>query len=435
VIENKKMRDASGCLMCHLTGIFADQRDPAYEAWLLDFILQNKQKATPAAHFSTFRTFLSVGKLFNSLDNFEVAQAWHALLNSAGTYFDGLQILFSEESSHALLEVNREVQSPFRVLLDVQVPSLHEHENTPVQDSFQRLMQIIRLSMDCSALPVDAIQLLPTDDLWLEGEIRSKIHPKAHYILRHVRSALDRITASQALLVQTRGSFLDVKNYFSDGNNEAQLAGSPDLASAILQALISEDTTPLTAITNQFNSVSLETGYFHAFNLAEDLLSEFTQHDLDSRQRFLLACFVLFSCAGVAALDLQTLFSIFMPMDSYEAPLSEQTQALFSSQAFQPLAEMLSFRIQQPAFHPLGAQIPLIDMPHIWGVQRFSVDMADNVLCLSNFSSSMQEIRLGDDDIAPGSIWQDFRGEKQFSAGKIWQLNPYEYVWLAQKNK
>jgi hypothetical protein len=434
VIENKKMRDASGCLMCHLTGIFADQRDPAYEAWLLDFISQNKQKATPAAHFSTFHTFLSVGNLFNSLDNFEAAQAWQALLNSAGAYFDGLHILFSEESSHALLELNREVQSPFHVLLDVQVPSLHEQDGTPVQESFQRLMKIIRLTTACSALPVDALQILTTDDLWIEDEIRNNIHPKAHYVLRHVRSALDRMTASQALLVQTRGSFLDVKNYFSDGNNEAQLAGSPDLASAILHALISEDTTPLTAITNQFNAVSLETGYFHAFNLAEDLLSQFIQHDPDSRRRFLLACFVLFSCAGVAALDLQTLFSIFMPLDLYEAPLSEQTQALFSSQAFQPLAAMLDFRRQQPAFHPLGAQIPLTDIPHIWGVQRFSINMADNVLCLANYSSSMQEIRLGDDDIAPGSIWQDFRGEKQFSAGEIWQLNPYEYVWLVQKN-
>jgi hypothetical protein len=420
-------RDASGCLMCHLTGLYGLQREKTYDAWLLKIIEEQSGRSNRVAHFSQFYTFLSFGNLLQSLNTDELKACWQVVSTSAQGLFTGLQFEGKHDSVD-WLEWNQQLDKPFHILMDAVVLQVQNPSITSQMESFEKLKELMVQVFDLAALPVDGIRFINGDFLWEDKDSPAQIVPQNHYVHRHVRSTLDRIQAPLALVMQSQGSLADVKDYWSDGQNEVQLAGSAQFAEAILNAVQNGDVSELTAMTDQFRSLSMETAYFHSLFFADKLNYQF------STAQALAAWFILLSCTGVCVVDVPSLMRTFLTAEdqSTESPLAGKLQRVFSNPAFQPLAKLLTFRQQNTAFLPLGAQISMQSTPSIWAVQRFSPDMVESVLCLANSGSETQEITLGEENLKPGSHWQEFRGGKSLIAGEPWLLQPYEGLWLRE---
>ncbi len=424
-------RDSSGCLLCHLTGLYGLDRGKSYDRWLLKLINEQGDPWKKVIPFSEFRTFLSFGNLLNSLSDEELQACWQVIINNAASLFSGLQfelINLSNPGFVLWLEENQRLANPFQLLLDVTVPQVKNDAISTQAASFEQLKALISQAFNLASLPVDALHFIDGDFLWQEKEAPFIIVPRNHYVHRHVRSALDRIHAPLALVMQSQGSFTDVRDYWSDGQNEVQLAGSAQFAEVLLKTVQNGDVFELTAMTDQFRSFSMETAYFHSLFFEDKVNNQL------SMAQSLAAWFILLSCTGVSSVDVPSLMNTFLPAEeqSTEIPLAEKLQKIFISPAFQQMAKLLDFRQQNTAFSPLGAQISMQSTPAIWAVQRFSPDMVESVLCLVNASSQAQEITLGDDDLQPGSLWQDFRGGPILQAGKPWLVKPYEGFWLTE---
>ena len=428
-MKSNDQRDASGCLFCHLKGIFDEPENQQYHSWLLETIKQYKGKGAQPVHFSEFRNTLSIGSLLNTVDDQERRQCWNILSQSIGDHFDTLQLDYEEAIAPQVTAWNHDLTNPFHIVLNLPVPSL---QATATRESqYQNLMAMVKRCAEVTSLPVDALHLNDSDTLW--HDIETGISPKNHYLLRHIRSMLDRIQARQALLVQSRGSLADVQAYFSDGNNEAQLAGSSSVLDATIQAIFTGSTTELTQVNGLFHLPSMETSYAHFFPYTEDMLAFFRTDEVDTLQTFELACFILLSFTGGCTIDLKLLLALCLPPHTEDLPVCEQLEFLFGNQAYQAVGKLFSFRLRHAAFHAQGVQIPLQDHPHIWAVQRFSPDMKESVLCLANGSSQPQEISLDEEDLPTGSVWHVENTEKQYRAGDLWQFAPYEYRWLVQE--
>jgi hypothetical protein len=227
-------RNASDCLLCHLTGLFADRRQKEYDEWLLQEIEQTKGLAFPAIHFSQLHTAL------NFSDSWQQKENWQALVDFRAK-FDILQINARDTADKTFAEFlqwNQNLETPFHVYVVLQVPTVKENANTSIAQSYLRLREIIGIVFSVCKMPVDGISFENADFLWKESSNSQQIEARNHYLLRHVRSAMDRIGAQQTLFIHSVGSFSDVNNYFSDGNNEMQLSGCTELSAALVKSLL-----------------------------------------------------------------------------------------------------------------------------------------------------------------------------------------------------
>jgi hypothetical protein len=206
---------------------------------------------------------------------------------------------------------------------------------------------------------------------------------------------MDRIDAQQTLYVQSQGKFKDVTDYFSDGNNEVQLAGSIELNTVLAKCLQEENLEQLVGITSQFRLNSLETAYFQTLDSFDVL---------NGKQR-LLAHIILLSCSGFALLN-----DDLADIDTLE--------------------KMLDLRMNHAALHVHGAQIQLGNHEKIWAIQRYSMDMSQGLLCLANISGKEQQVTLGEDDLITEECWKDVFSGEEFVAGKHWVLKPYQVLVL-----
>ncbi|MBI9051143.1 MAG: hypothetical protein JEZ00_17100 [Anaerolineaceae bacterium] len=300
-------RDASDCLLCHLTGLFGEQRDPEYDEWLLQKIEQVKGTAYSSAHFSTIRSVLNIGSIWSVKSEQERVTLWSAL-QQGRILFDSLLIEIDDINDVSLqnfLGWNQALQKPFHIIAALSVAPVKDASTNSPSDSYQRLKHLVENVFQIVTFAIDGITFQQADFLWHEQTDDTQIEPRNHYLLRHLRSALDRIAAQQFLLVHSAGNFSEVNRYFSDGNNEAQLAGSQEMASVLHTALQAGLTSLFTDITSQFRLNSLETAYFHAINHPH-LDNE--PHTIPKRkEKFNLACSAMLSCTGTSSLDLTTL--------------------------------------------------------------------------------------------------------------------------------
>jgi hypothetical protein len=384
-------RDASDCLLCHLTGLFGDQRQKAYDEWLLNEIEQAKGSAYPAEHFSHLHTGLNISVTW------QVKENWQSF-NELRSYFDVLQISVPTIEDNRLTDFllwNQKLSKPFHIFAVLSTPSVRDASVITFQESYDRLRQVIELVFLACKLPLDGISFEHVDYLWKESSDPQRIEPRNHYLLRHIRSAMDRIGAQQALFVHSQGRFMDVNDYFSDGNNEIQLAGSTELTSTLIKSLIEGNSNTLAGITSQFHLNSLETAYFHTLS---------NINHLDKKQRE-LAQWLLLVLTGIPTLD-------------------------FESFALTSLEKMLNLRMNHDALYVHGVQIQLGAHEQIWAGQRYSMDMSRSLLCLANLSDEEQRIALGEDDLFPDEHWKDVFTENEFIAGQQWTLNPYQVLVL-----
>jgi hypothetical protein len=412
--------------------LYGLDREKSYDKWLLKLIQETTGSAETAAPFTSFRTFLSFSNLLIDLTDDEFQGVCKILQLHVEGLFSGLQLQaqkITDKSFCSFLLWNQTLDKSFHILLDINVPQVQNESIMTETDSIGQLKSLMTQVFQTALLPVDAIRFINGDCIWQSAEKPGQIMPQNHYVHRHMRSALDRMQASQSLVVQSQGDFKDVRDYWSDGQNEIQLAGSSQLTDVILDAIRTGHAGELAALTDTFHSFSMDTTYFHALESAH---IDFNRYETPQR---LIAWFILLSCTGVSALNLQSLMDTFLSTAEHDLPPADQLQRLFCSPSFKPLAKLLSFRHQNAAFHPLGAQISLQSTPSIWAVQRFSPDTSQQVLCLANVSSKTQEITLTEEDIVADKSWQSIFGERTFQAGKPCLLQPYEGLWLIESQK
>lgn len=384
-------RNASDCLLCHLTGLFGDQRLKEYDDWLLQEIEQTKGLVLPAVHFSQLHTGLNISTMWREQNK------WQSLIDLR-KYFDVLQIGVADYQEKQLSEFllwNQKLDNPFRIFVVLAVQIVKDPSSLTIQDSYQRLRLMIEMVFSICKLPVDAISFENADFLWKETPDTEHIEPRNHYLLRHIRSAMDRIGAQQSLFIHSQGKSKDVNDYFSDGNNEVQIAGSVEMSTALIKCLQEGNTQTLVGITSHYRLNSLETAYFHTHTNISNLSNK--QRSL-ANQLFLML-------TGMPMVNIENL-------------------------DIQSLDGLLNLRMNHPALHIQGAQIQLGSHEKIWGIQRYSMDMSQRLLYLANFSGEEQRIALGDDELVPDDIWWDLFTEQDFIAGQNWTLKPYQVMIL-----
>ena len=384
-------RNASDCLLCHLTGLFGDQRQKEYDDWLLQKIEQTKGLAFPAVHFSELHSGLNI------LSMWREKEKWQSLIDYRNR-FDVLQINATDPTDTQLvdfLQWNQRLETPFHIFIVLSVQAVKEDTSVTIEESYLHLRQMIETVFSVCQLPVAAISFENDDYLWKESPEPKTIEPRNHYLLRHIRSAMDRIGAQQTLFIHSQGGFKDVNDYFSDGNNEIQLAGSVELNAAMVKCLQEGNTESLVGITSQFHLNSLETAYFHTLSNI-DIFS-------DEQREFVHLAMLSLTGFPVLNVDLASI---------------------------EPLQKMLDLRMKHDAFHVHGAQIQLGCHTQIWAIQRYSMDMSQSLLCLANFSSDDQKILLGEDDLVTDECWKDVFTGEEFVTGQHWTLKPYQVLVL-----
>lgn len=384
-------RNASDCLLCHLTGLFADRRQKEYDEWLLQEIEQAKGLAFPAVHFSLLHTGL------NFSDSWKEKKNWQALIDLRAQ-FDILQINISDIADTTFAEFlqwNQNLENPFHIYAVLLIPNVKENVNTSIEQAYLRLREIIEIVFSVCKMPIDGISFENTDYLWKESLDSQKIEARNHYLLRHVRSAMDRIGARQSLFVHSKGNFSDVNNYFSDGNNEIQLAGSTELTAMLVKSLQEGNSEAIAGVTSQFSLNSLETAYFHTYSNTDALSAE---------QSHLVRTIVC-TCSGIPIVD-------FVPPE------------------IKNLEAILNLRKNHTALHVQGAQIQLGTYEQIWAIQRYSMDMGQSLLCLANLSGESQKIIFGEEYLSAGEVWKDVFTGEEYTAGDKWGLKPYQVLLL-----
>ncbi|HIE25075.1 MAG TPA: sugar phosphorylase [Anaerolineales bacterium] len=99
---------------------------------------------------------------------------------------------------------------------------------------------------------------------------------------------------------------------------------------------------------------------------------------------------------------------------------------------FQGYKKMLKARLNNPAFHPYGAQKILSPHPAVFALLRTSLDEKTRTLCLQNVSSQEKKISISLQNIEK---LNDLLSEKKYSLqDNLLELKiaPYEVLWLTE---
>jgi len=171
--------------------------------------------------------------------------------------------------------------------------------------------------------------------------------------------------------------------------------------------------------------------------------------------RFLASQVILMSLAGVPGIYYHSLFGSRNAVDNVQITGRARSinRKKFSRQelektlkdpenthtkVFQKILHLLSLRVEEPAFHPHGNQEVMRIDDRIFGLERYSPDVASGVLVLVNVSSEKLDINIDADlSIFKSSkeILDLISGETfTISEGKLrLQFTPYQYRWLKKK--
>ncbi len=105
---------------------------------------------------------------------------------------------------------------------------------------------------------------------------------------------------------------------------------------------------------------------------------------------------------------------------------SRSKQSIF----YNHISNLLNVRRKQKAFHP-NASIYNINMgPKIFSFKRVSVDNKQTIICISNLSSKVQNIKIK----KFYHNWKNLIGPKIEIQKNVVILKPFEIIWLSNKN-
>jgi len=99
------------------------------------------------------------------------------------------------------------------------------------------------------------------------------------------------------------------------------------------------------------------------------------------------------------------------------------------------MRQLITLRINQPAFHPNATQYALHLGDHIFGFSRQSIERTQNIFCIYNISDQAQTLILADINLASTETWIDLiSGEEIQDMGETLNLHPYQSVWISNLN-
>lgn len=122
--------------------------------------------------------------------------------------------------------------------------------------------------------------------------------------------------------------------------------------------------------------------------------------------------------------------------EALEALLADERGAKQShhKEVFSELKRRLKLRQKHSAFHPNAAQFTMHLGDQIFAFRRQSLDMSQNIICLSNISNSEQILSISDINLANTYDWFDIlSGRKVNTQNKQLTLTPYQSVWLTNR--
>ena len=95
---------------------------------------------------------------------------------------------------------------------------------------------------------------------------------------------------------------------------------------------------------------------------------------------------------------------------------------------YNSIIKLLEIRRKQKAFHPNAFRYNVKISSKVFSFKRISVDKKQTIICVTNLSSKIQEIRLNKNYIT----WDNLIGKINIKK-KILVLKPFETIWLSNK--
>ncbi len=95
---------------------------------------------------------------------------------------------------------------------------------------------------------------------------------------------------------------------------------------------------------------------------------------------------------------------------------------------YNSIIKLLEIRRKQKAFHPNAFRCNVKISSKVYSFKRISVDKKQTIICVTNLSSKIQEIRLNKNYIT----WDNLIGKINIKK-KILVLKPFETIWLSNK--
>ena len=97
---------------------------------------------------------------------------------------------------------------------------------------------------------------------------------------------------------------------------------------------------------------------------------------------------------------------------------------------------MISLRKKLIAFHPNANQNTLSLGNKLFGIRRQSIDRSQNIFAITNISSVTTGLKLSKINLFENQLWFDlFKPNIILNDLKILKLNPFQTVWISNKNQ
>ena len=355
-------------------------------------------------------------------------------------------------------------------------------------DVLEKMIDVLLFYADQGAtiLRLDAIAYL-----WKEIGT-SCIHlPHTHDMVKLFRAVLDQVAPDVIILTETNVPHDENISYFGDGRDEAQMVYNFTLPPLLFYTFVTEDATILSDWAKGLHLASADNTFFN-FTASHDgigvrplegilepgeigrLVEIVKSNDgqvsykrnpdgsdspyelnityvdaiLDDRssiqtEKFLASQSIQYALPGVPATYIHSLLgsrnwvegvqetgrarTINREKLQVERLLSElNNPASFRARIFFPYLELIKSRKKQPAFDP-NADFEILDVdPRVFGIKRSSTDQT--IVALTNISSKPVSVSLPA-SVSSGPSTDLISGETVEPAS--FNLNPYQYVWLA----
>ena len=168
-------------------------------------------------------------------------------------------------------------------------------------------------------------------------------------------------------------------------------------------------------------------------------------------QRFMCTQAIMFSMEGVPAIYIHSLLGTNNYLEGVEATKQNRTINRYKwridelnrkltdtnshhHHVFTKMKELLRIRTRQPAFHPNAVQFTLQLGDDVFGFWRQSRNREQSIFCLHNVTDHEVVIPLSSINLISFDIWIDLVGGQKFDDFRQdLKLQPYQYVWLSNK--
>jgi glucosylglycerate phosphorylase len=347
------------------------------------------------------------------------------------------------------------------------------------------LLEIVKTLLLYVEKGADIIRLDAVTYLWKEVGTSCVHHPKTHGVLQLFRSVMEEVAPHVVLLTETNVPHEENISYFGDGHNEARMVYNFALPPLTLYTFLKQDATHLQTWAKSLKTPSNETCFFNflashdgiGVRPVESILggagidflvqsvkahnglisyknnSDGSQSPYEMNivyfdalnhpngdesleqqvKRFLAAHSIMISLAGVPGIYVHSLLGSrshhagvkqtghnrSINREKFELERLESELADVNGLRGQVLAGLTKFlrvRQQEKAFHPQASQEVLETQKEVFALKR-----GDDVYCLHNVSTSVQEVTL------PAATTNLLTGTKE---GERVSLEPMQTKWL-----